>query len=184
VRDELSFGAAHVPNALSIWQEGLASYAGWFLAYDLPLLLVGDGDDLTQTMRVLSRLGLTAQGYLAGGMLAWHRAGLESWSVPMITAQALCERLDRREAAWILDVRSAEELEQERISGAHHIHITQLPCQMDEVPRDVPVYIFCGSGLRSTIAASMLRNAGWQNQSVILGGLAGWTSSVCPVELT
>ncbi len=184
VRDELSFGAAHVPNALSIWQEGLASYAGWFLAYDLPLLLVGDGDDLTETMRVLSWLGLAAKGYLAGGMLAWHKAGLESWSVPMVTVQTLCERLDRREAAWILDVRSAEELEQERISGAHHIHITQLPCRMDEVPKDVPVYIFCGSGLRSTIAASILRNAGWHNQSVILGGLAGWTSSICPVELS
>jgi hydroxyacylglutathione hydrolase len=70
-----------------------------------------------------------------------------------------------------------------RISGAHPIHITRLPGRMEEVPKDVPVYIFCGSGLRSTIAASLLRIGGWENQSVILGGLQGWTSTVCPVEL-
>jgi hydroxyacylglutathione hydrolase len=54
---------------------------------------------------------------------------------------------------------------------------------MEEVPRSVPVYIFCGSGLRSTIAASLLRIGGWQNLAIVLGGLTGWTSSVCPVEL-
>jgi hydroxyacylglutathione hydrolase len=183
VRDGLSFGAAHVPQALSIWQERLASYAGWFLPYDRPLLLVGAGDDPTEPVRILSRLGLEVTGYLAGGMLAWHEAGLESWSVQMVTTQSLCERLDRGQEAWILDVRSAAELEQAAILDAHHIHITQLPGRMDEVPKDLPVYIFCGSGLRSMIVASLLRIEGWQNQSVVLGGLAGWTSTVCPVKL-
>ncbi|MFN2183137.1 MAG: MBL fold metallo-hydrolase [Anaerolineae bacterium] len=183
VRDVSSFGAAHVPQALSIWQEEVARYAGWFLPYDRPLLLVGPGDDLTEPVRTLSRLGLEVTGCLAGGMQTWHQAGLESWSLQMVTTQSLCERLDRGQEAWILDVRSGAELEQTRIAGAHHIHITQLPGRMDEVPTDLPVYVFCGSGLRSTIAASLLRIAGWRNQSVVLGGLAGWTSTVCPVEL-
>jgi hydroxyacylglutathione hydrolase len=183
VRDTLSFGAAHVPGALSIWQEDVAQYAGWFLPYDRPLLLVGTGNDLTQPVRTLSRMGLQVTGYLAGGMLAWHEAGLESRSVQMVTTQSLCERLDRHQEAWILDVRSAAELEQAAILGAHHIHFTQLPGKMDEVPRDQPVYLFCGSGLRSMVAASLLQMEGWQNQTVVLGGLAGWTSTVCPVEL-
>jgi hydroxyacylglutathione hydrolase len=183
VRDELSFGAAHVPRALAIWQERLAGYGGWFLPYDQPLLLVGSGDDVSETARTLARLGLEAEGCLAGGMLAWHKAGRESWSVGMVTTQALCQWLDRRQDAWLLDVRSEEEVTEARISGAHHIHLTQLPGRMDEVPRSVPVYIFCGSGVRSMIAASLLQIAGWQNHSVVLGGLTGWTSSVCPVEL-
>jgi hydroxyacylglutathione hydrolase len=183
VRDPLSFGAAHVPRSLSIWPAGLASYAGWYLPYDRPLLLVVDEEHLAEAVRTLSRLGLSADGYLSDGLLAWHRAGRESWSIPMVTTQALCERLDRHQEAWILDVRSQEELAETRISGAHHVHLTQLPGRMEEVPRSVPVYIFCGSGLRSTIAASLLRIGGWQNLAIVLGGLTGWTSSVCPVEL-
>jgi len=63
-----------------------------------------------------------------------------------------------------------------------NIHITQLPGNLDKVPKDRPVHIFCGSGLRSTIAASILQREGWENLSVILGGIVGWKSIKCPVE--
>ena len=42
IRTELGYSAAHVPNSLSIWSGGLASFAGWFLSYDKPILLVGE----------------------------------------------------------------------------------------------------------------------------------------------
>ena len=85
---------------------------------------------------------------------------------------------------WILDVRSAEELETDgRIRGAHHIHITQLPDSLQDVPTGRPIYIFCGSGLRSTTAASILRRAGWDEIVVVLGGVRGWHSTTCPIEL-
>jgi hydroxyacylglutathione hydrolase len=83
---------------------------------------------------------------------------------------------------WILDVRSDKEVAQGEIPNAHHIHITQLPLRVDEVPADRPVHIFCGSGLRSMIGASLLRRAGRENVAVILGGLAGWNSVSCPLE--
>jgi hydroxyacylglutathione hydrolase len=98
--------------------------------------------------------------------------------------QDLCHHLDTDGEAWILDVRSDEELaSQGEIAGAHQIHITQLPDHLDEVPRDQPVYVFCGSGLRSMIGASLLRRQGWDNVTVVLGGLAGWRSTTCPLEL-
>ncbi|KUK43787.1 MAG: Beta-lactamase domain protein [Methanothrix harundinacea] len=111
-------------------------------------------------------------------------AGRESRSIATADVHDLCARLDREEKrkAWILDVRGADELESSgRIRGAHHIHITQLPQRLAEVPRDQPVYIFCGSGLRSMVAASILQREGWENMTVILGGIAGWSSVTCPV---
>ena len=79
-------------------------------------------------------------------------------------------------------MRSLEELAKSgRIQSAHHIHITQLPQHLDEIPRDQPIYIFCGSGLRSMIAASLLQAHGLKELTVILGGLAGWRSATCPV---
>lgn len=184
-RMELGFGAAHVPDALSIWMGGLASFAGWFLPYDVPILLVNEDDDPSAAVRHLVRLGYDdLAGSLAGGLLSWHMAGRRSEAVETITVQELCHRLDADEAPWILDVRSAEELEDEgEIPDAHHVHITQLPLHLDDIPRDRPVYLFCGSGLRSMIGASLLQREGWSDLTVVLGGLAGWNSTTCPLAL-
>lgn len=184
-RRELAFGAAHVPSALSIWKGGLASFAGWFLPYDKPLLLVTPEDDPKRTVRLLIRLGYdNIAGVLAGGMLQWHMAGLESQRLRTITTHELCAQLDEGEAAWILDVRSDEELAVEgEIVDAHHIHITQVPARLDDIPKDQPIYVFCGSGLRSMTAASLLQRQGWDDLTVILGGVAGWDSTSCPLEL-
>jgi hydroxyacylglutathione hydrolase len=183
-RMELGFSAAHVPDSLSIWQQGLPSFAGWFLPYDKPILLVNQTDKLGEAVQYLIRLGYDdIAGYLAGGMLSWHTAGMESTAIKTVTVQRLCHLLDRQNGLWILDVRSSEELESSgEITGAHNIHITQLPRHMDEVPKDRTVNIFCGSGLRSMIAASLLQRQGWKDLVVVLGGLAGWNSVSCPIK--
>jgi len=184
-RMELGFGAAHVPFALNIWLSGVPSFAGWFLPYDKQILLVDETGDPSETARYLLRLGYdNVAGYLAGGMLTWHTSGKESRSIRTANVQHLCKHLDMKEKkdAWILDVRSEHELETGgRISGAHHIHITQLTRNLDEVPKDRPIYIFCGSGLRSMVAASILQKEDLENLTVILGGLASWSSVACPI---
>jgi len=183
-RIDLSFGAAHVPGAISIWMGRLSKFAGWFLPLDRPILLVDETGDPTQTVRYLHRLGYdNLAGYLAGGMLAWHTSGRESGSIRTITVQALCHHLDAHEDTWILDVRSDGEVAAGGIPDAQHIHLTQLPHHLGEVPQDRPVTIFCGSGVRAMIAASLLHRAGWENLTVVLGGLAGWRSTTCPLEL-
>ena len=183
-RSELGFASAHVPGSLFIWLGGLSGFAGWFLPHDMPILLVSEGENPVQVTRYLLRLGYDdLAGYLAGGMLAWHTAGLESGAIRTVTVQQLCFLLDESEEASILDVRSEEELEKAgRIPRAQHIHLTQLPEHLDEVPQDRTVYIFCGSGLRSTVAASLLQRAGWRDLVVVLGGLAGWNSVTCALE--
>ncbi|MFO7741196.1 MAG: MBL fold metallo-hydrolase [Anaerolineae bacterium] len=182
-RMELGFSAAHVPGALSIPEGRLASFAGWFLSYDRPILLVAETNDVSGPVRHLARMGYdNVAGFLAGGMLAWHTAGLASERIEVVTVQELCERIDGDEEPWILDVRSEEEAERTEIPTAHRVHLTQLPERMDEVLRGQQVYVFCGSGLRSMIAASLLQRAGYDDLTVVLGGLAGWSSVSCPLE--
>jgi hydroxyacylglutathione hydrolase len=182
-RMELGFSAAHIPCSLSIWQGGVPSYSGWFLSYDQPLLLVTEARGPSETVKHLTRLGYdNIEGHLSGGMLAWHTAGMASASVKSYTVQQLCALLDKGQKPVILDVRSREELEKEgKIPGALHIHITQLPLRISEVPSDNEIHIFCGSGLRSMIAGSLLKQKGNHNIAVILGGLAGWNSTTCSI---
>jgi len=115
-------------------------------------------------------------------MLNWHMSGMSSASIRTLTVQDLCHLLDEDEPIWILDVRSEEELKRDgQISGAQHIHVTRIPERYEEVPKDRTVHIFCGSGMRSMIAASFLQARGWKDLVVILGGMAGWRSRKCPV---
>jgi hydroxyacylglutathione hydrolase len=183
-RMELGFSAAHVPGSLSIWLEGVPGKAGWFLSYEQPLLLVTEERNPARAVRHLVRLGYdNIEGYLSGGLLAWHTAGLESSAVRTVTVQELCTFLDKGHIPLVLDVRSQEELEREgRIPGALHIHITQLPLRISEIPVDREIHIFCGSGLRSMIAASLLKRKGREDIVVVLGGFAGWNSTTCPIQ--
>lgn len=183
-RETLAFAAGHVPGALFIAAASVASFAGWFLTYDRPILLVSAGGDLGSVTRTLYRMGFhDVPGFLAGGMSAWHTAGLASRRHGVVTVPEMCGRLDSVAETWVLDVRSDQELrDYGRLPAAQHIHLTQLPQHIDEVPRGRTIHLFCGSGQRSTIAASILQQHGFEDLSVIQGGFKGWTSTACPVR--
>lgn len=185
-RMELDFGAAHVPGAQSIWMDGLASFLGWYVPYEKPILLVTGANDPQIAVRILIREGYdNIAGFLAGGMLSWHMSGRNSASIKTLTVQELCRLLDKNgpNPIHILDVRSDDELRKGgHVPNAQHIHVTQIPERMKEVPRDRTVHVFCGSGLRSMIAASFLQRSGWKDLAVVLGGMAGWKSIKCPIS--
>jgi hydroxyacylglutathione hydrolase len=183
-RSETSFGGAHIPKALGIPESDVAKYGGWFLPSHLPIMLLGEGNDHGETIRNLIRMGFdNIGGYLAGGMHSWLKAGYVVQSSGLVTAEEICRRLDEGEEPFLLDVRSERELDTEgRINGALHIPIPHLPPRLHEVPCNRSVHIVCGSGLRSTIAASILQQFGWEDVSVVLGGTAAWSSTSCPLE--
>jgi hydroxyacylglutathione hydrolase len=183
-RMELGYGAAHIPGSLSLWIKGLPSFAGWFLPYDVPLLLVNENVDPMEAVFYLYRLGYdNVIGYLPGGMLAWHMKGFKSEKTEMMTVQELCTKLDREKDLYLLDVRSKEEVKDTgEIPTAHGVHVTQIPKHVDDIPQDQTIYVFCGSGRRSMVAASYLQREGWKKVVVILGGLSGWNSTSCPLE--
>ena len=157
---------------------------GWFLPYDIPVLIVSEGECPEEAVRILIREGFdNIAGYLAGGMLRWHLAGLRSTSIGTITVHEMCQRLDRGKDLNILDVRSDEELARDGwVPRARHIHVTQILKRAMEVSREEPLFIFCGSGLRSMIAASYLQCLGWSELTVVLGGMSGWKSIRCPIQ--
>ncbi|MBS3790228.1 MAG: MBL fold metallo-hydrolase [Candidatus Thermoplasmatota archaeon] len=183
-RKELAFGASHIPDTLSIWEDGIPNFAGWFLPYDKPILLVDEAGNPARAHTYLKRIGYdNVEGCLAGGMLSWNMQGEESESIDTVNVHEVCNILDEDESTFLLDVRPQEEIEKKgEIEGAYELHLTQLPDNLEEIPEDRPIYIFCGSGLRSMTAASILKKNGWDDLHVVLGGLSGWSSTTCPVK--
>lgn len=75
--------------------------------------------------------------------------------------------------ACIVDVRESDEYDEGHIKGAKNVPLSTLRQHLDEIPRDVPVYLHCRSSQRSYYAYSILRGHGWDNVYNISGSFLG-----------
>ena len=183
-RGQVSFAAAHIPDSLSIWKARLSSYAGWFLHDDQPILFVCDPTDTGEIVRKMVRLGFdNLAGYLAGGIVGWTKAGKPFKSITLMTMTAFCDLMKSDTEKLLLDVRGEDELKEEGLKHGMHLHLTQMPGNLEEIPVDLPIIPLCTSGNRSMIAASILSKAGWEDVRVPVGGLGAWRACGCDFEL-
>ena len=95
--------------------------------------------------------------------------------------------LSTRDAVF-LDVRAKEEQDSVHIKLQHHIQvmwipIEEVPDRHDEIPRDVPVGVFCSSGTRSTIVYFYLRALGYENVRIAPSSYDALTKMLLPGKL-
>ncbi|WP_346796043.1 rhodanese-like domain-containing protein [Halomonas sp. Bachu 37] len=184
IRSILAFGGGHVPGAVNIaLRNEFVNWAGWMLDDSRPILLIGESaDDVHQAITQLYRIGLdNIRGYLRNGMTDWQNAALplnklQAWTVHELNA--------RREEpdVQVLDVRSPNELANGRVPGAKHIFVAHLADQLDELDPDKTTVTYCGSGYRASIAASILKRAGFSDVANTPGSWAAWNAAGLPVE--
>lgn len=75
--------------------------------------------------------------------------------------------------AYIIDVREPAEYEAGHLKGAVNIPLSQFRSRIDEVPKDVPVYLHCRTSQRSYYALCELLGRGWRNVKNISGSFLG-----------
>jgi hydroxyacylglutathione hydrolase len=86
------------------------------------------------------------------------------------------------ETQQILDVRREDEWRQGHIRGACHIPAQALISQLDEVDRSLPVAVYCYTGYRAGIAASLLKRSGCGAVFNVPGSMSAWMGAAYPVE--
>lgn len=74
---------------------------------------------------------------------------------------------------YIIDVREIREYENGHIKNAKNIPLSQLRERVNEIPKDIPVYLHCRTGQRSYNAALALQNLGYRNVYNITGSFLG-----------
>ena len=84
--------------------------------------------------------------------------------------------------ALVLDVRQPDGGARGHARGARFIAGARLPDRHDEVPRDRTVLTVCGSGYRSSVAASYLLREGHDDVVNLLGGMTAWEVAGLPTE--
>lgn len=75
--------------------------------------------------------------------------------------------------AFIVDVREKGEYERGHLVNSVNIPLSELRERMDEIPKDVPVYVHCRSGQRSYNAVMALKNSGYNNVWNVSGSFLG-----------
>lgn len=75
--------------------------------------------------------------------------------------------------AYIVDVREVREFENGHIKGAKNIPLSELRERVNEIPKDIPVYLHCRTGQRSYNATLALQNLGYKNIYNITGSFLG-----------
>ena len=186
LRDQLAFGAGHIPGSYGIGAgEKVSTWASWVLPYDRPIALVAaDGSDISEAVRALVRVGLDdVRGSLDGGLAAWSEAGLPLGHIPQLTPLELSERLRQAPGSiHVLDVREDSEWDLGRVPDAAHIIAGHLQDRLEQVPNGGrPVALICNSGYRSTVAASVLERAGRKDVLNVTGGMLAWEQAGLPV---
>lgn len=184
VRSPEAFAGAFIPGSFAIPLEMLPAYAGWFVPYDRDLgLILSRASDCEIATRHLVRLGYDRViAMLDQGMHEWETSGRRYDRIPAVYAGELKRRLDEKEDFTLLDVRKPDEIEEGTLPGSTTIFLGDLPQKLDEIPRERPITTFCGSGKRAIIAASILKNNGFEKVEDCLGSMVACRALGC--ELT
>jgi hydroxyacylglutathione hydrolase len=192
LRSAAAHAVAHATGSLSIpLSPSFGTWLGWVVEPDRPLVLVlddpADWDDAArQALRIGAERSLV--GHLRGGFAAWADGGGPLESNGRLTVEQLAARLGATGSAsgsadenLVIDVRQANEYAAGHVPGSVHLAAGSLSDRLDELPRDRPIVTICASGMRSSIAASLLRSAGFADVSWVASGVPAWEAAGYPV---
>ena len=195
-------GAIDAPNFVHIpLEEFVARSAEWPASNASVAVYCGSGHRSTMAMTMLFANGYNDVVSLQGGFTAWKEAGYatlggeptlaETYSSMLasmtgynaIKADALLVEMAEDKPPFLLDVRSAEEVQENgHIEGATNIPLNELAQHLDMLPSfDTPIVAYCGSGWRATIAMTALHGLGWTNVRALKTPFADLVAAGYPI---
>jgi hydroxyacylglutathione hydrolase len=159
LRNRVAFANTHLSSSVSFeYGDGtqFTAFLGWVLPWDEQLTLVGARQDVENAIRDLSRIGIDSPDAAIGSGPAELAPGAATSSYDSVGWQ---EVLQKPEDDPIIDVRRTDEFAKSHIRDAVNIPLHELLRRLDEVPAG-RLWVHCGSGYRSAVAASLLQRAG------------------------
>jgi rhodanese-related sulfurtransferase len=100
----------------------------------------------------------------------------------VLTPKEFQKSLSETKNAFLLDVRTPEEVANGKIEGASNVVFdSQFASKISLIPKQ-PVFIYCAGGVRSAKAAKILRSNGYTQVFELEGGLNAWKDAKLPVR--
>jgi hydroxyacylglutathione hydrolase len=169
VRPAALFGDGHAAGSLNIGvaTPSFSVWCGFFVNPDLPIALVVDYETEAERAQLeLVRIGFDQiVGFISADDLD------ETLQITQIGARDFLASMESPRRPLIVDVRTAQEWSLDHLEGAVHIPLPQLLGSIGGITRNAPLTVVCGSGYRSSIAASLLEREGFDRLVNVMGGM-------------
>jgi hydroxyacylglutathione hydrolase len=180
-RNKTEFAAGFIPGSLNIQgNNSFATWAGWFLTYDEPFMLLADESMLDDLTRKLMRIGLdNIAGYLPSVDEYTKSGGVLEKATVIDLAEA--KSLISNPSVQTIDLRGVAEYNSGHIKGADNVFVGTLPNQLDKISKSKKVMIHCQGGDRASIAYSILAKNGFNNIVNYSAGMNEWVNAGEPV---
>lgn len=181
-RDPADFAKGFIPNSVNIGLNGNFAMMVGDLITDIKqeILLVTENGKEEESIIRLSRVGYdNTIGYLEGGFEAWKAAEKEMDTVNRISPSQFEQEFDNEPI--VIDVRKKSEFDAEHVDGAINIPLQQMSSRLEEFPANKPFILHCAGGYRSMIAASILKQRGWDNFVDVEGGFKEIAKTNVPI---
>jgi len=178
-RDADAFAAEHIRGSINIGLSGrYASWVGTLLDPAQSIVIVAAPGKEEESATRLGRIGFDRiAGYLRGGVQAARARPAEIVRGARVDREVLTKRLAAKGPPQVVDVRTNGEWNAGHIEGALHIVLDDLSKNLAHVPKDRELVMVCKSGYRSSIAASLLRAAGFERVTDLAGGMDAWNTA-------
>lgn len=189
LRPKADYKHRHIPGAVHLEADHqLSNRVGFVLPPDTPLvLLLADPADYTRVVYSLARVGYDqVAGYLAETLETWEALGLPTTAgdVQEIEPQKLYELIEHGNGSRprVVDVREAWEYAQGHVPGAELVPLGQFAARTDSFDPHAPIALICASGSRSSSAAALLGQKGFETVYNVSGGTLAWMQAGLPLE--
>jgi DMSO/TMAO reductase YedYZ molybdopterin-dependent catalytic subunit len=184
-REPADYGKGHLRGAVNVGLRGrFGEWAADVLAPDQDVVLVGDPAAALETKVRLARIGydrVVGQLQRPVEVLSNHPELTETSA--RLTIEQLAELRGLEHDIQIVDVRSPAETAAGTLPGAREIPLATVSDSLAGLDPVSPVVMYCSTGDRSAIAASVLQAAGFSDVTDLLGGYTAWEGAGLPVAV-
>ena len=172
------FAAGHRRRALNVvGNDSFAVRVGAVVPFAAPLVLLSTDQDQVAALRAqLATIGYDDVRGVADPVPDTDEDLARLRVVDARTAKRLAD-----DGATLVDVREVSEYEAGHAPRAIHIPYEELEGRLGELPRGREVVVYCASGVRSSLAASLLDRRGIPAANV-RGGFSAWVGADLPTE--
>jgi rhodanese-related sulfurtransferase len=98
--------------------------------------------------------------------------------IPQVSVEELKQKMDGGEKPLLLDVREPHEYALADLPGAIKVPLQTLPKNLEKVPKDRDLVVYCRSGGRSANAVQFLRQVGFDKAVNLAGGINAWADRI------
>ena len=163
-RDAAEFASAHLAGSINIGLVGqYATWAGTVLDRKHPIVIIADPGRENESAIRLGRIGFDhVAGYLKDGLHSLKSRPDLTVTTERLSAPFAAELLSSPQPPLAIDVRAPRERDQKYIAGSLGIPLNHLTENLEKLPKDRPLLVYCAGGYRSSIAASLLQRRGFR----------------------